>query len=197
MIPFIPSFVVVQNPRFYYEDCIRVSQNLLVIQSFPLREIAETIDPILLVSNEPFQERVTAWETSTGLPFETSFIVTAEETASIRCPVCPGYILTPVPWITDAGTGFAQKDFIGSCMSCKSSFDREASFYRISARNPLARAIESLCTAPESATARLCACVVSVKTHLEPFGLPKTHSLRAYLRPEHRASDKELHNNSR
>jgi len=117
-----------QNPRSYYEDCLRVAQNLLAVSAFPLRDVADTIDPVSLLPKEPSEERVSTWELYTGLPFTAAFVTTAEDTAIMLCPACPGYIQTTVPWITEAGTGFAQKDFIATCMSCKSTFNREVGF---------------------------------------------------------------------
>ncbi|KAF8305769.1 hypothetical protein DL93DRAFT_2144320 [Clavulina sp. PMI_390] len=114
------------NPRNYYEDCLRVLQNLLPVKAFPLREAAESIDPITLIPTYPAPERVAAWESRTQLPFAAAFTTTASDVASVRCPMCEGYVVTNVPWITDAGTGFAQKDFLANCMTCKGPFNREA-----------------------------------------------------------------------
>jgi hypothetical protein len=116
-----------QNPRSYYEDCLRVAQNLLSVSAFPLRDVADTIDPVSLIPKYPSRERVSTWESRTGLPFAAAFVTTAEDTATVLCPLCPGYIQTTVPWITDMGTGFAQKDFTATCTSCRRTFNREVS----------------------------------------------------------------------
>ena len=97
------------------------------MKAYPLHDIAQTIDPVTLIPTYPSLERVSTWEQRTSLPFEAAFITTADDSVTILCPICPGYIQTPVPWITDAGNGFAQKDFSANCMSCKGLFGREVS----------------------------------------------------------------------
>lgn len=104
-----------------------MAQNLLSVSTFPLRDSADTIDPVSLLPKYPSQERVSTWESRIGLPFEAAFVTTAEDIATVLCPLCPEYIPTTVPWITDMGTGFAQKDFTAVCTSCKRTFNREVS----------------------------------------------------------------------
>ena len=102
-----------------------MAQNLLAVSTFPLRDVADTIDPVSLTPKHLPQERIFAWESLTGLPFTAAFVTTAEDTATVLCPACPGYTQTTVPWITEVGTGFAQKDFTAACVSCKRVFNRE------------------------------------------------------------------------
>lgn len=104
-----------------------MAQNLLAVSTFPLRDVADTIDPESFSPKYPSQERVSTWESRTGLPFTASFVTTAEDMATVLCPACPGYVETTVPWITEAGTGFAQKDFAATCTSCNRMFNREVS----------------------------------------------------------------------
>ena len=102
-----------------------MARNLLEVSSFPLRDAADTIDPESLTPKSPSQERVSTWESGTGLPFTASFVTATEDTATVLCPACPGYIETTVPWITDSGTGFAQKGFTATCTSCDRTFNHE------------------------------------------------------------------------
>ncbi|KAF9515839.1 hypothetical protein BS47DRAFT_723038 [Hydnum rufescens UP504] len=114
------------NPRIYFEDGLRVFPNLLAIPSFPLLYISTTISPITFLPDTPAHFHKSSWESQTHLPYEYTLITARSETLDVPCPTCEGEVMVPVPWITDAGTGFAQRNFHAQCEYCKRSFSREA-----------------------------------------------------------------------
>lgn len=141
------------------------------------------IDSVSLAPHYPSRDRVSNWESLTGLPFDSAFITAAGDMVSLRCPRCSGYVLTNVPWITDTGTGFAQKDFVGTCMSCKGSFDREVS------GSSIPQCVAGSCL--NMGRSRLCACAGSVKTPLESFAPLRIRLWRAFYVPMPRPFDRD------
>ncbi|KAG9016324.1 hypothetical protein FRB90_003288 [Tulasnella sp. 427] len=112
------------NPRAYYEDCIRNFQGLLNIGSFPLMQLAGSIDQESLLPHPPSTERASAFRSLTGQPFEYPVNTTSEHTLVISCPSCSQP--SNVPWITHLGDGYAQRGFVYACEKCNFKFNREA-----------------------------------------------------------------------
>ncbi|KAG9022905.1 hypothetical protein FS837_006094 [Tulasnella sp. UAMH 9824] len=68
------------NPRTYYEDCLRKLPGLLRIGSFPLMQLAGSIDSETLLAHPPSEGRVSAFTGFTGEPFECPLNTTSDET---------------------------------------------------------------------------------------------------------------------
>ncbi|KAG8910820.1 hypothetical protein FRC01_006112, partial [Tulasnella sp. 417] len=68
------------NPRTYYEDCLRKLPGLLRIGSFPLMQLAGSIDSETLLAHPPSEGRVAAFTAFTGQPWECPLNTTSEET---------------------------------------------------------------------------------------------------------------------
>ncbi|KAG8933502.1 hypothetical protein FRC01_008782, partial [Tulasnella sp. 417] len=111
------------NPRSYYEDCIRKLPGLLRIGSFPLMQLAGSIDRDTLLPHPPSESRVAAFSSFTGQPFDPPTNTTSEDTVVVFCPSCSQP--NTIPWITYKGDGYAQRRFSCACNSCQLSFSRE------------------------------------------------------------------------
>ncbi|KAG8971606.1 hypothetical protein FRC05_010952 [Tulasnella sp. 425] len=119
------------NPRTYYEDCLRKLPGLLKIgsvarlspSSFPLMQLAGSVDQETLLPHPPSGSRVAAFTSLTGQSFEPPTNTTSEETVTVFCPSCSQPIL--IPWITYKGDGYAQRGFTCACSHCQFEFNRE------------------------------------------------------------------------
>ncbi|KAG8971609.1 hypothetical protein FRC05_010955 [Tulasnella sp. 425] len=97
------------NPRTYLEDCLRKLPGLLRIGSFPLVNLASSIDQETLLPHPPSEGRVSAFSSFTEQPFEPPINTTSEETVAVFCPSCAEP--NTIPWITYKGDGYAQREF--------------------------------------------------------------------------------------
>ncbi|KAG8933520.1 hypothetical protein FRC01_008603 [Tulasnella sp. 417] len=111
------------NLRSYYEDCIRKLPGLLRIGSFPLMQLAGSIDRETLLPHPPSENRAAAFSSFTGQPFDPPTNTTSEDTVVVFCPSCSQP--NTIPWITYKGDGYAQRGFSCACNSCQFSFSRE------------------------------------------------------------------------
>ncbi|KIO16618.1 hypothetical protein M407DRAFT_85818 [Tulasnella calospora MUT 4182] len=111
------------NPRTYYEDCLRKLPGLLRIGSFPLMQLAGSIDSETLLPHPPSEGRVAAFTAFTSQPFECPLNTTSDETVPVYCPNCSQPNM--IPWITYKGDGFAQRGFGCICNNCRVRFSRE------------------------------------------------------------------------
>ncbi|KAG8914659.1 hypothetical protein FRC00_011745, partial [Tulasnella sp. 408] len=111
------------NPRSYYEDCIRKLPGLLRIGSFPLMQLAGSIDKEALLPHLPSESRVAAFSSFTGQPFDPPTNTTSEDTVVVFCPSCSQP--NTIPWITFKGDGYAQRGFSCACKSCQFTFSWE------------------------------------------------------------------------
>ncbi|KAG8966995.1 hypothetical protein FRC05_002309 [Tulasnella sp. 425] len=111
------------NPRKYYEDCLRKLPGLLRIGSFPLMQLAGSINHEKLLLSPPSEGHVAAFTAFTSQPFDYPLNTTADETVLIYCPNCSQP--NSIPWITYKGDGYAQRDFGCICNNCRFVFNRE------------------------------------------------------------------------
>ncbi|KAG9048661.1 hypothetical protein FS837_012289 [Tulasnella sp. UAMH 9824] len=111
------------NPRTYYEDCLRKLPGLLKIGSFPLLQLAGSIDQETLLPHSPVEGRMTAFSSLTGQSFDPPTNTTSEETVTLFCPSCSQ--ANSIPWITYKGDGYAQRGFACVCVHCQFEFSRE------------------------------------------------------------------------
>ncbi|KAG8971556.1 hypothetical protein FRC05_010966 [Tulasnella sp. 425] len=112
------------NPRTYYEDCLRKLPGLLRIGSFPLMQLAGSVDHETLLPHPPSESRASAFNSFTGQPFKPPVNTTSDETVAVFCPSCSQPNKTP--WITFKGDGFAQRGYGCICENCRLMFTREA-----------------------------------------------------------------------
>jgi hypothetical protein len=136
MNPDLESLTPLQNPHTYHEDTLRTVFRLRDIESFPLAEVAASIEPTSHLPYYPSQARLNNWAIHTkNEPFELDFVTTPESNhvVTIECPKCPenpdgqSKPTVTVPWVTSYGMGYAQTKFTGHCPNCYQSFDREVS----------------------------------------------------------------------
>ncbi|KAG8922086.1 hypothetical protein FRC01_014503, partial [Tulasnella sp. 417] len=111
------------NPRTYYEDCLRKLPGLLKVGSFPLLQLAGSVDQDTLLPHPPSESRVAAFSSLTGQPFDPPANTTSEETVAVFCPSCSQ--ANSIPWITYKGDGYAQRGFACACAHCQFEFTRE------------------------------------------------------------------------
>ncbi|KAG8984012.1 hypothetical protein FRB90_005625, partial [Tulasnella sp. 427] len=111
------------NPRTYYEDCLRKLPELLRIGSFPLTQLAASIDRETLLSHPPSPDRVATFTSLTGQQFVPPINTTFEDTLDVSCPNCS--YANIVPWVTHNGDGYAQDGFSCSCSGCKFRINKE------------------------------------------------------------------------
>ncbi|KAG9048660.1 hypothetical protein FS837_012288 [Tulasnella sp. UAMH 9824] len=111
------------NPRTYYEDCLRKLPGLVKIGSFPLLQLAESIDQETLLPHPSSESRVAAFSSLTGQSFDPPTNTTSEETVTLFCPSCSE--ANSIPWITYKGDGYAQRAFACACAHCQFEFSRE------------------------------------------------------------------------
>ncbi|KAG8933519.1 hypothetical protein FRC01_008602, partial [Tulasnella sp. 417] len=112
------------NPRTYYEDCLRKLPGLLQIGSFPLMQLAGSIDPETLLPHPPSEDRVSAFTSFTGQLFDVPINTTSEDTVAVFCPSCSQPNTTS--WVTFKGDGFAQRGYGCICEYCRFMFTRES-----------------------------------------------------------------------
>ncbi|KAG8982677.1 hypothetical protein FRB90_006634, partial [Tulasnella sp. 427] len=111
------------NPRAYFEDCLRKLPGLLRVGSFPLIQLAGSIDQETLLPHPPSESRVSAFSSLTGQPFDPPITTTSEETVPINCPSCSQP--NSIPWITYKGDGYGQREFACACAHYQFEFTRE------------------------------------------------------------------------
>ncbi|KAG8946582.1 hypothetical protein FRC04_011560 [Tulasnella sp. 424] len=104
------------NPRTYYEDYLRKLPGLL--------QTGRLNRPRALPPHPPSGNRVSAFNSSTGQPFEPPVNTTSDETVTVFCQSCSQPNTTQ--WITFKGDGFAQRGYGCICENCRLMFTREA-----------------------------------------------------------------------
>ncbi|KAG9048668.1 hypothetical protein FS837_012296 [Tulasnella sp. UAMH 9824] len=92
-------------------------------RSFPLVQLASSIDQETLLPHPAAEGRVAAFGSFTGQPFEPPINTTSEETVAVFCPSCSQP--NTIPWITYKGDGYAQRAFACACSHCKFEFNTE------------------------------------------------------------------------
>jgi len=114
------------NPQSFAEDCVRLEllkPLATLTASLPdlFFDVLDSIGDMILW--KPHASSRSNWVTKTGLPFDPFESAAVLLHQDLLCPKCKA--LVSVPYITSAGTGYAQQNFSHACSSCTFEITRE------------------------------------------------------------------------
>ncbi|KAI0954511.1 hypothetical protein AcW1_006386 [Taiwanofungus camphoratus] len=110
------------NPGWYAEDCTRVPilKTLQTLGDWFLPALVRMGD---LSQFKPTPAREKTWQSQTRTPFDPLEAAAAIGSRTVECPECLAGVESP--FLTDAGTGYAQPAFTVVCEQCKFVITKE------------------------------------------------------------------------
>ncbi|CCA71946.1 hypothetical protein PIIN_05881 [Serendipita indica DSM 11827] len=115
------------NPRHYYEDSQRISNNyskhLTILEEFPLELAASLIDEESLGAYPPSEKRRKTFEDRATSTYDILLVTYVEDGLSLPCPFCE-HLNPHVTWVANGERGFAQPRFEHKCEGCHQTFNK-------------------------------------------------------------------------
>ncbi|KAG8820781.1 hypothetical protein FRC17_010054 [Serendipita sp. 399] len=113
------------NPRAFYEDSrpAHLLTGITGFRDFPLKLLSSLINPRTLDPVPPTKERKAYFELNSKHTYDMLLVTDMSDVLTLACPFCTRSN-EHVRWITNDDKGFAQTQFVHTCVQCRRDFTK-------------------------------------------------------------------------